>query len=94
MKTYKNHRCSRQHQKPETFIRCALPTHTWVKGTGSFALISWCGRPTISLWETNAVATVILEDLNATGCRSACRGQHEIVQLAIGSETRAGAAWG
>jgi len=79
MKTYKNHKCSRQHRNSRTFIACAIPRHFWIRGKGNIALIAWCDQPSISLWTDLSGAEASKQFIDATGCGRRCTGRHEII---------------
>lgn len=85
MKTYKNHRCNRQHRTETTFLRCALPTAAWVHGHGAYALIAWCNVPTITLYETPEAAEEPKRIIDGGSCGQRCKRRHEIVRVDIGS---------
>lgn len=87
MKTYRNHRCSKQHRTPTTFIKCALPTLSWVAGVGDYAVVAWCRVPTVTLWPTPTLAESSLRELNALRCGGRCTGRHEVIQISIGKES-------
>lgn len=86
MKTYKNHRCSRQHREAGTFLKCALPTLAWVQGAGVYAVIAWCKVPTVTLWPTPTLAGSALRELNAIRCGGRCTNRHEVIRVDVGTK--------
>ena len=89
MKTYRNHRCSKQHRTPATFLRCALPTLAWCQGVGDYAVVAWCRVPTVTLWPTPTLADSALRELDALRCGGRCTGRHEVIKIDIGEEVNA-----
>lgn len=83
MKTYRRHRCRRQHKTAETFLKCAIRNLEWVAGDGNFALIAWCSVPTITLHPTLSEADEALLNLNKIVCGHACTGRHEVVYIDV-----------
>ena len=82
MKTYRRHNCERQHRTYKKFAECAFPRAAWVLGEGPYAIVAWCGTPTVTLWPTaeealNAMATGI----DKTGCGHLCSRKHEVILL-------------
>lgn len=85
MKTYRNHKCDRQHRNARTFIRCAIPRHFWIRGEGDIALIAWCDQPSITLWGTEEDARASLDFIDDWGCGHKCRKRHDIVRIEVGA---------
>lgn len=81
MKTYRRHNCTSTHRDARSFIRCAIKPLARVRGFGEYALVSWCGFPSATLWHTPAEAQEALDVLNGTGCGSKCTDRHEVIRL-------------
>ena len=81
IKTYRRHRCESQHRTYRTFLKCAIRRLEWVMGDGQFAVIAWCGVPTVTLHKRLEDARDAWETVNATGCGGRCSRRHEIVRL-------------
>ena len=81
MKTYRRHNCTAQHRTARTFMKCAVRNAVWVMGSGEFALIAWCGLPSISLWASAVEAEEERELLDGTGCGGRCTRRHEVVRV-------------
>ena len=60
-------------------MRCALPHAEWIAGDGPYALIAWCGTPTVTLHQTEAAAQAAKDLLDDIGCGGALRAgaRHE-----------------
>lgn len=87
MKRYTKHQCECRHKSVQTFLRCAYPSAAWVVGDGSYAVITYCRTPTITLWPKPDLAQAALTELNALACGGRCTGRHEIVQIEIGGSS-------
>ena len=83
MKIYRRHNCEAQHRTPRALMKCAVPRAAWVAGSGEFALIAWCGEPTITLWGRAAEAEEQREMLAGTGCGGRCTRRHEVVRVVL-----------
>ncbi|MDR6439087.1 hypothetical protein J2790_004262 [Paenarthrobacter nicotinovorans] len=81
MKTYRKHKCTRQHRTSKTFLACAIPRHHWIRGKGNIALIAWCDAPSISLWTKAEDADASKDFIDAVGCGGRCTGRHDIIQV-------------
>ncbi len=63
----------------------------WIKGTGRYALLAWCGVLTVTLWDDLAEAEANKEIIDKGGCGNQCvrdngsawrnNSRHEIVDL-------------
>jgi hypothetical protein len=85
VKTYRQHRCGRNHQRYNTFIRCAIP-RAHVIGDGRYAVIAWCHHePTVFLYDNEAVAE---DRLDMLLCDGACTFKHELVQIDLDHQRR------
>ncbi|BBY82014.1 hypothetical protein MPUL_31720 [Mycolicibacterium pulveris] len=78
MKTYRLHRCDRNHKQHDAFMRCAYPKAA-ISGEGQFAVISRCTRPHVITLYTNPAAAQ--EDVDALVCDGLCVFDHEVVHL-------------
>lgn len=81
MKTYRRHGCTRRHRTYRTLATCMLPTAAWIVGEGPFAVIAWCGTPTVSLHRDESDARQAFDFIDAHGCGGRCTRHHEIVRL-------------
>lgn len=81
MKTYRRHRCDRQHRTERTFMECAFPKAAWVVGSGRFAVLAWCQVLTVSLHETEERAHDSCAFIDRTRCGGRCTGRHEVVEV-------------
>lgn len=86
MKTYRRHRCERNHRTRKTLTKCMFPRAVWILGNGPIALIAWCRRPSITLWKDHAEALGSKSFIDRTGCGGGCTGRHEIVRIADPAE--------
>ena len=86
MTTWTTCRCRRSHKSARGFLRCKLPALKWCTGAGDWALIAWCGNPTITLWPTHTEAADMGNLLHAIRCGRSCRGAHEIVHIQLTRE--------
>lgn len=84
MKTYRQHRCDRRHQSERTFLQCGIRRLAWVEGAGEYAVVSWCDRVTITLWQSKVTALAALQELDAIRCGGQCQGKHELIRVWIG----------
>ncbi len=84
MKTYSRHNCKSAHRTAQTFLRCAVPRAAWVAGHGKFALIAWCGVPTITLHQAIEPALQQRAVVDSLGCGGRCRKRHEVVHVDVG----------
>ncbi|MGO1385741.1 MAG: hypothetical protein ACTHU1_13275 [Arachnia sp.] len=89
MKTYRNHNCTARHRSHRTAARCMIPRSAWILGTGPFAVIAWCGVPTITLHSNPDEARAALETVDATGCGGRCQRRHELVLIALNELVKA-----
>lgn len=80
---YRRHNCKRRHRTTRTFMKCAIPRAAWVWGDGEYALIAWCGVPTVMLHETLERAEWSEEQIDRYGCGSKCDGKHVIVRVEL-----------
>ncbi len=83
MKTYRRHSCTRTHRTYRTMAQCIWPRAVWIIGNGEFASVAWCRALTIQLHHTLEAAEEAKAAIDSTGCGGACRGDHEIVRLAL-----------
>lgn len=88
MKTYRLHKCDRAHRSERTFMDCAFPRAHWVIGSGSWAVLAWCGGLTVSLHPDRQRAFQAVFFIDGTGCGHACTRRHEVVRVDIGGPTR------
>lgn len=72
--------CTIAHRSSTSRTRCEWPYARWVRGTGRFALLVWCGGLTITLWPSRLEADAALADLEA-GCCPRCTHDHRVVDL-------------
>lgn len=84
--TWRRHKCNRTHSGPNTWIKCAIGAHRvlWVKGSGPYATISWCGEwdeVTVVLHEYLANAQMSLREINRTSCGARCLKRHQTVKV-------------
>ena len=84
MKTYRNHRCERNHRSNQTFLNCAFPKAAWITGQGDYALIAWCRVTTITLWTTLEDAEKQKAWIDELACGGRCTRRHEIIRIARG----------
>jgi hypothetical protein len=75
--------CRRQHPTTRAFIECLMPG-ALVEGDGSFALIATCTVPAVSLSRSFHEAMAGKHALDAHGCGEGCRGEHQVVRVALG----------
>lgn len=75
------HPCRREHATERGFLRCKVPGLKWCTGRGPWALVAWCGSPTITLHGTETEAMDRASVLAATRCGSACRGAHQLIHI-------------
>ncbi|WP_280298760.1 hypothetical protein [Nocardia neocaledoniensis] len=78
---YKRHNCEKKHRTARTFMKCAIRRAAWVQGEGPYALIAWCGVPTVMLHPTLEAAEWSEEMIDRYACGSKCNGRHIIVRV-------------
>lgn len=81
---YRRHNCTKKHRTARTFMKCAIRRAVWIWGEGEYALIAWCGVPTVMLHETREQAEWSEEQIDRYGCGHECDGRHIIVRAKIG----------
>ena len=81
MTDWSTHRCRREHATARGFLRCKLAALKWCTGTGDWALIAWCGAPTVTLWPDETRARDAENLLYACRCGRDCRQAHQIVHI-------------
>ena len=88
MRDWQNCRCTRAtHASSRAFVKCKLgPRLAWCVGAGDYALIAWCGSPTITLWPEPTQARDAEHLLHLKGCRTDCRRAHEVVHINLTKE--------
>lgn len=94
MKTYRKHKCEKNHRTYRTFAECAwgqkgIPVDAI--GDGPFASVSTCARDyslpsyrritTVYLFATAEEAARAKALIDATACGGNCRKQHEVVRI-------------
>lgn len=82
-KVYRRHGCDRQHRTYQSIANCMFRRAAWVVGDGSFALIAWCGTPTVSLHPNYDRANQNRQEIDQFGCGGRCTGRHEIVRIGV-----------
>lgn len=83
MKTYREHGCGKHHRSVPTFLRCAIPRAAWISGSGEFAVIVWCGTPTVSLYLAREEALDAHRQLDEFGCGAHCTSRHALVWVEV-----------
>lgn len=80
---YRQHGCSARHRTYKTLAKCMWPRAEWIYGEGEYALISYCGVTTVTLWPDyqDAVDRKRMIDSTACGGRCSFGPQHKIVRL-------------
>jgi hypothetical protein len=58
------------------------PAAEWIIGDGHYASVARCGTVTVMLFATPTEAERAKVLIDRTGCGHACRGEHEITDLA------------
>ncbi|MGA4670054.1 hypothetical protein ACPCG0_09700 [Propionibacteriaceae bacterium Y1923] len=94
MKTYRRHRCTRQHKTCNRLARCMWPRASWVVGEGPLAVVARC-KLTVSLHDSERAAKQALADVDEAGCSGNCKGSghHELVHLVLGDVVRVPRWW-
>ncbi|WP_306233864.1 hypothetical protein [Agrococcus beijingensis] len=82
-------RCRKGHATARGFARCKVRGLAWITGRGDWALVAWCGNPTITLWPTETEAADRGSVLAAARCGRACRGAHQIIHINLNREAYA-----
>lgn len=80
---YRRHRCEKRHRTARTFMKCAIRRAAWVQGEGPYALIAWCGVPTVTLYESRELAEFFEEQIDRYACGHLCKGDHIIVRVKL-----------
>lgn len=78
------HDCGTQHRTPRQLALCAYENNyskPKVTGKGPWAVVSFCARPTVTLWPAQWVAVRALRRLDDHGCGRRCRDRHSIREL-------------
>lgn len=80
---YRRHRCDRKHRTARAFMKCAIPRAVWIVGEGPYALIAWCGVPTVTLHESLELAEWAEAMIDRYACGHMCNGRHVIVRVKL-----------
>lgn len=64
-------------------MKCAIPRAVWIRGEGPYALIAWCGVPTVTLHETRELAEFHEDQIDRYYCGHMCNGRHVIVRVRL-----------
>jgi hypothetical protein len=72
------HHCPRKHPTSRAHVRCSIPRVEWIVGDGEYAVIAWCGVPTVTLHAEHAAALDAHTFITELGCGGSCVRAHEI----------------
>ena len=92
MKTYRRHRCERNHRAYYTAAKCIWRKAHWITGDGPYACLSWCPSGpwpvslTVTLWQTEEQARAAKKLIDDEACSGRCVNNHELVRLVPPSE--------
>lgn len=78
------HNCGTTHRTPRQVALCAYAndySQPKVTGKGRWAVVSFCAKPTVTLWPSQWVAVRALRRLDDYGCGRRCRDRHTIREL-------------
>lgn len=86
--TWRRHKCSSNHREYHTWITCAIGARrvAWVKGSGPYATISWCGAAndvTVVMHSNLAEAVAVRKQLDRSRCGGRCSRNHQVVEVVL-----------
>lgn len=81
VRQYRWHHCGQRHLSGRKFAACAFSGDFAKRGTGQWAVVTFCSRPTIALFRSKAAAAEELSRLDVDQCGQGCLLHHELAFL-------------